>query len=414
MWSGIRSVGRSTRSSGKRPSSDTEEAYARLGSTDGDRTAAGATRARVSRRDRAACAGPHRRRRPLPGDRGEPSLQRVVPARPAPPRQRGARRATTRRHHPRAANQDERKRMTQLRERIKDVIEKEPVALFMKGTPQFVMCGNSDRALRALREAGAPVTTVDILPDPAIRHELLAVSGWPTIPQVFVKGELIGGADIVEELAASGELVERRSQRMDVVEHATRDDRIEGARIVKLFQRDLPVQRPFGRVWIDRQDVVAHHRKPWGDSSLVATADLEDPTWRLGQLRECESREVHDSEPCTGTANCRSRTGARRRRERDSRHRTTHRLPAARSDFDGRAATAPRTVEPTRPIRPCRARPVALGRAAALRMGGFHLADRGFAIGPGTHEAPKGQLLVGTERDRVPEDERELPPLRLA
>ncbi len=96
--------------------------------------------------------------------------------------------------------------MTQLRERIKDVIEKEPVALFMKGTPQFVMCGNSDRALRALREAGAPVTTVDILPDPAIRHELSAISGWPTIPQVFVKGELIGGADIVEELAASGEL----------------------------------------------------------------------------------------------------------------------------------------------------------------------------------------------------------------
>jgi monothiol glutaredoxin len=76
----------------------------------------------------------------------------------------------------------------------------------MKGTPQFVMCGNSDRALRALREAGAPVTGVDILPDPSIRLELSAVSGWPTIPQVFVKGELIGGADITEELAASGEL----------------------------------------------------------------------------------------------------------------------------------------------------------------------------------------------------------------
>jgi monothiol glutaredoxin len=96
--------------------------------------------------------------------------------------------------------------MTQLRERIKDVIEKEPVVLFMKGTPQFVMCGNSDRALRALREAGAPVTAVDILPDPAIRQELSGLSGWPTVPQVFVKGELIGGADIVEELAASGEL----------------------------------------------------------------------------------------------------------------------------------------------------------------------------------------------------------------
>ena len=96
--------------------------------------------------------------------------------------------------------------MSHLRDRIEDVIENEPVALFMKGTPQFIMCGNSDRALRALREAGAPVTAVDVLPDPAIRQELSAVSGWPTIPQLFVKGELIGGADIAEELAASGEL----------------------------------------------------------------------------------------------------------------------------------------------------------------------------------------------------------------
>src|SRR6266513_64804 len=96
--------------------------------------------------------------------------------------------------------------MSQLRERIQEVIENEPVALFMKGTPQFVMCGNSDRALRALREAGAPVTGVDILVDPAIRQELSALSGWPTIPQVFVKGELLGGADIVEELEQSGEL----------------------------------------------------------------------------------------------------------------------------------------------------------------------------------------------------------------
>ncbi len=96
--------------------------------------------------------------------------------------------------------------MTELRERIQDVIRNEPVALFMKGTPQFVMCGNSDRALRALRDAGAPVTAVDVLPDPAIRQELSAVSGWPTIPQIFVKGELIGGADITEELAASGDL----------------------------------------------------------------------------------------------------------------------------------------------------------------------------------------------------------------
>jgi monothiol glutaredoxin len=96
--------------------------------------------------------------------------------------------------------------VSELGERIKDVIENEPVALFMKGTPQFVMCGNSGRALEALRAAGAPVTTVDILPDPSIRQELSELSGWPTIPQLFVKGELVGGADITQELAESGEL----------------------------------------------------------------------------------------------------------------------------------------------------------------------------------------------------------------
>jgi monothiol glutaredoxin len=96
--------------------------------------------------------------------------------------------------------------VSEVSERIKSTIETEPVVLFMKGTPQFVMCGNSDRALRALREAGAPVTAVDVLPDPSIRQELQEVSGWPTIPQVFVKGELVGGADITQELAETGEL----------------------------------------------------------------------------------------------------------------------------------------------------------------------------------------------------------------
>ena len=96
--------------------------------------------------------------------------------------------------------------MSELSERIQEVISNEPVAVFIKGTPQTPMCGNSHRALTALREAGAPVTAVDILPDPAIRQELQAISGWPTIPQVFVKGELIGGADITQELGESGEL----------------------------------------------------------------------------------------------------------------------------------------------------------------------------------------------------------------
>ena len=99
-------------------------------------------------------------------------------------------------------------------EKIKDVIEGSEVAIFMKGTPQLVMCGNSDRALRALRRAGAPVTAVDVLPDPQIRQELSALSGWPTIPQVFVKGELVGGADIVEELEQSGELGQTLTQKL--------------------------------------------------------------------------------------------------------------------------------------------------------------------------------------------------------
>ena len=113
---------------------------------------------------------------------------------------------------------------TELSTKIKEVIEGEPVALFMKGTPQMVMCGNSLRALEALRRAGAPVTAVDILPDPAIRQELSALSGWPTIPQVFVRGELVGGADIVEELEQSGELEETLRAKLGDGYAASRDE----------------------------------------------------------------------------------------------------------------------------------------------------------------------------------------------
>ncbi|HEY6605025.1 MAG TPA: glutaredoxin family protein [Gaiellaceae bacterium] len=116
--------------------------------------------------------------------------------------------------------------MTELSERIEDLIRTEPVTLFMKGTPEFVMCGNSDRALRALRESGAPVTAVDVLPDPAIRQELSAISGWPTIPQVFVQGELIGGADITEELAASGELTRVLEEKLGPDYRASAEERI--------------------------------------------------------------------------------------------------------------------------------------------------------------------------------------------
>ena len=96
--------------------------------------------------------------------------------------------------------------MSTIHEQIKHVIDTEPVAVFIKGTPEAPACGNSMRALQALWQAGAPITAVDVLPDPRIREELTALSEWPTIPQIFVKGELIGGADITEELNASGEL----------------------------------------------------------------------------------------------------------------------------------------------------------------------------------------------------------------
>ena len=115
--------------------------------------------------------------------------------------------------------------MTEVHDQIKEIIETEDVALFMKGTPQFVMCGNSHRALEALRRAGAPVTAVDVLPDPQIREELSALSGWPTIPQVFVRGELIGGADIVEELEQSGDLERTLEEKLGPGYRDAREER---------------------------------------------------------------------------------------------------------------------------------------------------------------------------------------------
>jgi monothiol glutaredoxin len=116
--------------------------------------------------------------------------------------------------------------MTELGHQIKQIIETEDVALFMKGTPQFVMCGNSQRALEALRAAGASVTAVDILPDPQIRQELSTLSGWPTIPQVFVGGELVGGADIVEELAQSGELQRTLEEKLGPEYRGSGEERV--------------------------------------------------------------------------------------------------------------------------------------------------------------------------------------------
>jgi monothiol glutaredoxin len=104
--------------------------------------------------------------------------------------------------------------MSELRERITTTIQSEPVVAFVKGTHEQAFCGNSLRAMEALRSVGASFTAVDVLPDPAIRRELSAITNWPTIPQVFVAGELIGGADIVQELAATGELARKLDEKL--------------------------------------------------------------------------------------------------------------------------------------------------------------------------------------------------------
>jgi len=96
----------------------------------------------------------------------------------------------------------------QIREAIQDAIASNDVLLFMKGTPDAPRCGFSARTVAALESLGAPFAAVDILPDPRIRQELSALSNWPTIPQLFIKGELVGGCDIVVEMYETGELAE--------------------------------------------------------------------------------------------------------------------------------------------------------------------------------------------------------------
>jgi monothiol glutaredoxin len=95
-----------------------------------------------------------------------------------------------------------------LRDEIQKAISENRVILFMKGTPNEPACGFSARTVAVLQSVGQPFAAVDILPDPRIRQELSALSNWPTIPQLFVDGELLGGADIVAEMYQSGELHE--------------------------------------------------------------------------------------------------------------------------------------------------------------------------------------------------------------
>jgi monothiol glutaredoxin len=93
-----------------------------------------------------------------------------------------------------------------MRDEIQKAIAENPVLLFMKGTPDQPACGFSARTVAVLQSLGRPFAAVNVLPDPRIRQELSALSNWPTIPQLFIDGELVGGCDIVMEMYQSGEL----------------------------------------------------------------------------------------------------------------------------------------------------------------------------------------------------------------
>ena len=95
-----------------------------------------------------------------------------------------------------------------IRDAIAEAIADNPTILFMKGTPEQPACGFSARTVAALQSLDVPFAAVDILPDPRIRQELSAISEWPTIPQLFVNGELVGGCDIVTEMYETGELAQ--------------------------------------------------------------------------------------------------------------------------------------------------------------------------------------------------------------
>ncbi|HZI91516.1 MAG TPA: Grx4 family monothiol glutaredoxin [Thermoleophilaceae bacterium] len=103
---------------------------------------------------------------------------------------------------------------TEIRDFIEQSIAENEVMLFMKGTPEQPGCGFSMRTSGALNALGVRYAALDILPDPRIREELSGLSGWPTIPQLFVKGELVGGCDIVTEMYETGELAEKLGVEM--------------------------------------------------------------------------------------------------------------------------------------------------------------------------------------------------------
>ena len=95
---------------------------------------------------------------------------------------------------------------TDAKSRVAEIVGESPVVLFMKGTELFPQCGFSSRAVAILEHLNVPFKTVDVLQDPEVRQGVKEFSDWPTIPQLYVKGEFVGGSDIMMEMFESGEL----------------------------------------------------------------------------------------------------------------------------------------------------------------------------------------------------------------
>ncbi len=124
----------------------------------------------------------------------------------------------------------------EIRDFIDQSIKENEVMLFMKGTPEAPACGFSMRTSGLLNTLGVRYAALDILPDPRIREELSELSGWPTIPQLFVKGDLVGGCDIVMEMYENGELVQLLGVDMP-------EDDDEPAPAAQLTEDDIPAQQ---------------------------------------------------------------------------------------------------------------------------------------------------------------------------
>jgi len=101
--------------------------------------------------------------------------------------------------------------MSEINERIKQTVESDDVVLFMKGTPDFPQCGFSGRAIQILRACGTQFASVDVLSDDGIRQGIKEYSNWPTIPQLYIKGEFVGGSDIILDMYDKGELQKKLS-----------------------------------------------------------------------------------------------------------------------------------------------------------------------------------------------------------